>query len=195
MNRIEIELKEYFDTNSPSSVLNSEVLKKVYAFDYLISLPDLMEFLNLSRSAFERQLFKESEIRHFAIKDRKTAGLKYKVYIDVSDIMHFLCNEGELIFTKNMVEDNDVTQKVFTDISQDDKEYLVTQLLDNNWLSASKMQVYLERSRSVVSRLNGLMDTVSFKLPGSQTRLKRYIVHHDKEYYLSLLKNYSKISK
>ncbi|MCM3164718.1 MULTISPECIES: hypothetical protein [Bacillaceae] len=170
---------------------------QIYGIHRLIPLNTLIELLNISRSSFERTLFKNDYFKYYEITGENLPRNKY--YVDQKDLLDFFVNHCNLNFNKIVYNDNGdklVLHRLSKgSISIKDKEYLAELLSSGAWFSSKMMEDKFNRTRAIISRLSNVIDSVTFSFPQSNRHFRRYLIYQPDDYYLHIIKNYEKFTR
>lgn len=151
---------------------------------YLSTVNELVELLDLTRATFERNILESEKIntgvRHLYVKGRNFP--RTRIYVDAVDLIQYLIKYCELTYWKRELVGQDQYQlKGLKDdsINQDDIEYLARTIIEGRLKSSKQIGEEFKRTRRIVSRLNNIMETVTFSFPDSQRQLRRFVFSPD----------------
>lgn len=151
-----------------------EVVKNLNLLD-LYSINELIEKLDVTRAAFERNILQNESIgtgvRHIKIIGDKFS--KTSIYIDALDLVDFLINYCGLKYWKK--NEHTLTSLTKDQISKEDREYLAKTLSEGRLKTSKQLESECNRSRQVISRLIDIIETVTFAFPNSQRQLRRFV--------------------
>lgn len=178
-----------------------EDLQRKYGIKELVPLSQIIEHLDITRVSIERNLLNDDlktgrkGIRHFEVKGENMP--RSRLYIDRYDFLAYLFEYCNLEVT--LVE-HDEELDVFkirvyrgTEVPDYIKDKIGRWLVEGKWKSNRQMQEMLKRSRSMVSRLIHIVDSVQFSFPGSQRTFRRFLVHYSEFHYKMLISNYKQM--
>lgn len=173
---------------------------------YLLTINELVDLLDLTRAAFERNILEngiiETGVRHLNVTGNNFP--RTKIYIDAMDLIKYLKEHCRLTYWKKEKVSNDsYNLKGLKDdfISEKDIEYLAQALVEGRIRSGKQIEGEFNRTRRIVSRLNNIMESMTFAFPESQRQLRRFVFaptedNIQMEEYFSRYKNYeNKINK
>lgn len=164
-----------------------------YNIVHLIPINLLIDLLNISRSSFEINMLKNENLRHFEITGNKLPKNRY--YFDVKDIVEFLIDHCNLTYFKfQQLDDGSIrlAEQKGNQITNEDKTLLQDLLIRGSWASSKQLEEQFCRTRRIISRLQNIVDSITFSFSGSQRHFRRVLLIHNHEYYLNIIKKYKK---
>lgn len=147
---------------------------------YLSSVNDLVESLDVTRATFERNILENANI-DTGVRHLYVTGINFprtRIYIDAIDLVEYLVTFCELTYWKKVKIGNDQYElKALKNnsISKEDVEYLAITLIEGRLKSSKQIEGEFNRTRRIVSRLNNILETITFSFPDSQRQLRRFV--------------------
>lgn len=157
--------------------LHPEVQK--LGLQYLSSINELVELLDLSRATFERNIV-DNNIVNTGVRHLDVTGKNFprtRIYIDAVDLIEYLIKYCDLNYwKKEKVGSQFYLKKLKEDsISKEDIQYLAESLINGRLKSSSIIEKEYNRTRRIVSRLNNIIESITFSFPKSQRKLRRFV--------------------
>lgn len=154
---------------------------------YLLSIKELAEILDLTRVTIERNILENVNI-NTGVRHLDVTGANFprtRIYIDAVDLIEYLVKYCDLVYWKkvkidlNHYELRRLSNELITDV---EIEYLARTIIERRLRSSKHIEADFGRSRRLVSRLNNIMDTITFAFPNSKRHLRRFVFSpHDNE--------------
>lgn len=147
---------------------------------YLLSINELVDLLDLTRAAFERNIL-ENEIINTGVRHIHVTGVNFprtRIYIDAIDLIKFLIKYCDLTYWKKVERENEQLHLIALTkdlISEQDIEYLALTLIEGRLKSSKIIEREFNRTRRLVSRLNNIMESITFAFPESRRQLRRFV--------------------
>ncbi len=184
------------NNKSIDKLINNDTYKNTYNYSNLLPLVKYIELLDISRAAFERNFLDDNSnvgrrgIRYFELSTEFTS--RHKIYIDINDFKDYFIEYFE--FALYWIEESDgnkVLKKYKKDqINEDNQKEIFKLFFEDQWKSNRELQNMMDKSRSMISRLVNVIDSISFYFPNSSRQNRRFILRHDLEYYKDVIKYY-----
>lgn len=173
---------------------------------YLLTINDIVDLLDLTRAAIERNIL-ENEIIKTGVRHLNVTGINFprtRIYIDAVDLIKYLKEYCRLTYWKKETVSDDTYNLIGLKgdlISEENIDYLAQSLVEGRIKSGKQIEGEFNRTRRIVSRLNNIMESMTFAFPESQRQLRRFVFspsddHTQMEEYFGRYKNYeNKINK
>jgi hypothetical protein len=173
---------------------------------YLLTINEIVDLIDLTRAAFERNIL-ENEFIDTGVRHLNVTGINFprtKIYIDAIDFIKYLKEHCRLTYWKKETVSEDTYNLIGLKgdlISEEDINYLAQSLVEGRIKSGKQIEAEFNRTRRIVSRLNNIMESMTFAFPESQRQLRRFVFspsddHTQMEEYFGRYKNYeNKINK
>jgi hypothetical protein len=162
------------------SEIKQQNIVKELNLRYLLTVNELVELLELTRAAFERNIL-ENESINTGVRHLHVTGENFpriRIYVDAVDLIEYLIKYCDLTYwKKEQVGGNKYLLKGLKNqlIDKEDVEYLAVALIEGRFKSSKTIENEFNRTRRIVSRLNNIIESVTFAFPGSQRQLRRFI--------------------
>lgn len=174
--RIEINGEKSLSYEEGLKALREHKVVKELNLQNLYSINELVEKLDITRAAFERNILQNESIST-GVRHLKVTGAKFsktRIYIDAFDLVDFLITYCGLNYWKK--SGNTLTSLSKEQISKEDQEYLAKSLCEGRLKTSKQLESEWNRSRRLISRLVVIMETVTFAFPNSHRQLRRFVI-------------------
>ncbi|QOK30051.1 hypothetical protein IIE26_27165 (plasmid) [Cytobacillus oceanisediminis] len=147
---------------------------------YLSSINELLDLLDITRAAFERNILENEKIKT-GVRHLNVTGSNFprtRIYIGAVDLIEYLVMYCGLTYWKKEhvgLNRYQLTGYKNKQITNQDIEYLAKTLFEGRLKSTKHIEEEFKRTRRIVSRLTNIMETITFAFPDSQRQLRRFV--------------------
>ncbi len=178
--KINIEREQKISYSEGLEIINKTEEIKNLGMKYIKSGKEIVDLLDLSRDAFNRNILDnpllETGVRHLHITG--TNFTRSKIYIDTADVMDFIIDNCDITYWKKFQMTDDTFQLKGVrkgEISEADREYLAKALFEGRIKSSKQIESEFNRTRHIVSRMNNVLESITLSFPGSQRQFRRFV--------------------